>query len=182
MFFVKRIRKNKMKAYLSKNDFISESFYIDPFNLERIFKDNTFTRLRIKNIKVGKIIMPYPGAYIKLEESPVYKFLSGEENDINNYAYYCEKYGKANSNRTVDSYKTLINEFTVGSYDINRGIIVVNQANVLLDGQHRSCLLLNKYGRNHIIQVLEVSDVRCTLVSRLIILKDIILRKKITSI
>ena len=66
-----------MKEYLTVEDFYSDEFYIDSFNLERIFRANTFLSYRLKKIAVEKIIMAYPGAYIKLNESPVYKYLGG---------------------------------------------------------------------------------------------------------
>ena len=171
-----------MKKYLTKADFINKNFYIDSFNLDRIFKENTFTSYRIKVVPVGHIIMPYPGSYIRLEESPVYKYLNKTTESKNNYELYCQKYGKLNKNRTVEKYESLINELSSYDYDINKGIIVVNQANVLLDGQHRSCLLLKLHGTDYNIPVLEVTDKRCTMLRRIIILKDLFLHKKITEI
>ena len=171
-----------MRKYLTKDDFFEKDFYIDSFNLDRIFKEDSFLSYKIKIISVGRIIMPYPGAYIKVGESPVYQFLNGNHESEEKYKLYCKKYGKFNPNRTVDNYKELINDFSLEDYDIKKGVIIVNQANVLLDGQHRSCLILKKYGKNHKIQVLEITDKDCTFHTRIRIMKDLIMHKKITEI
>ena len=171
-----------MKKYLTKIDFENQNFYIDPFNLDRIFKENTFISYRVKKVPLGKIIMRYPGAYIRLKESPVYKYLDGSINTAENYKMYCKKYGKHNKNRTVEKYDELINDLSLNEYDIKKGIIVVNQLNVLLDGQHRSCLLLKRYGEKFKVPVLIIRDKRCTIVTQLRLMKDLMIHRKIINI
>ena len=95
---------------------------------------------------------------LRLNETVVYKYLDKNNDSESQYMDYCDKYGKKNPHRNRDAFDSLINDFSVDNndYDPLKGVIIVNQYGFLLDGQHRACLLLKKYGPKKKIPVLKI--------------------------
>ena len=60
------------------------------------------------------------------------------------------------NSRSKDAYNSLIHDREQTPYDITKGAIVINQDDLIYDGQHRSCYLLYKYGPNYKVDVLQL--------------------------
>ena len=131
-----------------------DRFFIDKFNYNRIFADLPVKKYEIASIRLGDILMHIEGKNYHLQDTAAYQYLSNTEEATTQYDAYCDKYGKKNKNRSKKSYDDLIEQFE--DYDIKKGAIFVNQYNMLLDGQHRSCLMLKKYGPDHVVEVVRV--------------------------
>lgn len=80
-------------------------FYIDDFNLNRIYKQN-IVKYTVKKINIGSIIRIYRGKIIELYQTDVYKYLSGKDDDKVSYDSYCERINM--SRRSPEEYDKLI--------------------------------------------------------------------------
>ena len=65
-----------------------------------------------------------------------------------------------------ERYDRLIESINQYGYD-ERHIIIVNERNILKDGQHRACILANKYGEDSYVRVLKIWDLRQILLDAL---------------
>lgn len=128
-------------------------FYIDDFNLNRIFKPNII-KYRIIRIKIGEIVRIYRGRVMDLYQTDVYKYLSGRNEDKKNYNIYCERINMYR--RSSKEFDKLILEMSKSPYDIKKGAIFVDKNNVILEGQHRCCIMLKLYGPDHEISVVQL--------------------------
>lgn len=143
--------------------------YIDTCAI-RLFEDKRFVlddeffyrTLEHKRIKFWEIItIPlntivrkwFDGKCHPLTECPPYKYLLG---DIEVYEEYC-KYHKEHNlpNMTRNRFDKLINSIKNDGYN-PKNIIVINQSNILLDGQHRACCLMHLYGDDYAADVLKI--------------------------
>lgn len=91
-------------------------------------------------------------------EGAPYKYIS--EGDISGYERYCE-FHKDNGLplMTKERFDGLIESIDKDGYD-ERYISIIDDQNVLLDGQHRICILANKYGVESYIRVLKIWDIK----------------------
>jgi len=118
---------------------------------------NHFALIRIK---VGDIKRRWGDKVYSLTECSPYKYLETRDEKI--YQKYIQKHinlGLANVNTAWDiqSFLKLEKSIQKNGYDPTKSVIVVNQDNIILDGQHRSCLLLYQYGKDYEIPVIQVS-------------------------
>lgn len=154
-----RLRKD---IHLGKN-------YADTCAL-RLLEDNRFTlddeffyrSLEHRKVKSWEIIhIPlntiirkwFDGTYYSLTECAPYKYLKG---DVEVYDEYC-KYHHDNNlpDMTRNRFNKLIKSIKNDGYN-PKNIIVINQSNILLDGQHRACCLMHLYGEDYATDVLKI--------------------------
>ncbi len=108
-----------------------------------------------KNISLGEIrreLIPH-SEYITLSETLPYKYIISRDESL--YKEYCE-YNKRTWNNDEMSKKRFDNLIDSLEREGNKNTnnIVVFDNNIIWDGQHRCCWLLNQYGENHVIKVL----------------------------
>lgn len=136
---------------VSKEQIVEDSrFFIDEFNLNRIYNEK-LQSYSVEKISVGRILRQYGKKIMPLYETDVYKFLSQSEKSIVAYRQYCDNIGM--ERRSIANYNSLIEQIKADGYDILKGAIFINQHNLILEGQHRSCILLQQYGPSYCIDV-----------------------------
>ena len=118
---------------------------------------NTFSLTRIK---VGNIKREWNGKVYSLTECSPYKYLQTRDEKI--YQKYVQKHidmGFVGTNTAwnIQPFLDLEKSILKNGYDPTKSVIVINQDNIILDGQHRSCVLLYKYGPDYEIPVVQVS-------------------------
>lgn len=135
-------------------------FYIPDEIIEALYKKNPPESYKIVEMKVGKIRRAVDGVITTLYDTINYRFLiSPDDPQIkNSYIEYCNdiKNTHDNSSRSIGTFENVEKDISSADYDINKGVIIVNQYNFVQDGLHRSCVLLKKYGPNHKIKVLKI--------------------------
>jgi hypothetical protein len=93
-----------------------------------------------------------------LLESPAYLYLHGQKEK---YVKHIEML-KAQRNddiHTIERFEKFCESLNLTGYDaMNK--IVVNDKNLILDGQHRAAWLMYKYGESHFINVLKIWSYR----------------------
>lgn len=138
-----------------KND---DRFYVDDWNLDKFVAHKAIVKYRIKEMKVGDILRKWNGRIYPLNESDVYKCLekkSATEADYEVYRKNCSN--DDYEHHTLESFQLLQKELDTETYDLKKGAIFVDQFNCIIDGQHRSCILLMKYGSEYTIPVVEIT-------------------------
>lgn len=106
----------------------------------------------VVDIRLGDIRRKWKREAIPLEECHPYKYLKGE---IEQYERYTEenlkRFGFSMSPERFETLKQSLE----GGFD-PLFMPVLEEDNSLRDGQHRSCLLLYKYGPDHVIKALKL--------------------------
>ena len=131
-------------------------FKINPMTLQN-FKKRKLISYQYIEIPIGKIRRHQDGKVFSLYETDAYRYLANPNGETKSqYARYAANpiNQKDHPNRSVEDFDNLKEEFT--QYDPLKGVIVVNQFYCVMDGQHRSCILLNLYGESYRIPVVKI--------------------------
>ena len=132
--------------------FNDNRFFIDDFTRQRLFykTNNIYKNYQFLSFSINKIYMEMETDLLRIEETIPFKYLNNEINTKDLYQKYCTTYGTNNPNRTETSYSELINNLHDQFYSPKKGVIIINQYGILLDGQHRCCILKKMYGEGMI--------------------------------
>lgn len=129
-------------------------FVIDPEFMYRVLEFTRIGRYEVVRVKLGDIRRVWfdDRAY-GLDACAPYRYLSGQEDA---YARYCDE-----NNARQSYFKTTAERFaelreSMAEYDPKRMPVVFGERNIVLDGQHRACILLKKFGPDHEIEVLRI--------------------------
>ena len=116
----------------------------------------SFERIKLKDIK-----RRWKRKLYSLTECSPYKFLQTRDKKI--YQEYVQKHidkGVVSENCiwTVDRFIQLEKDILKKGYDPTCSVIVIDQDNVVIDGQHRAIILLYHYGEDYEIPIVRVSQ------------------------
>lgn len=139
-----------------------DRFYIDEWNLDKFVAHKKIRKYRIKYIQLGSILRNLNKEIYELSKTDVYRYLEQDvvtEKDYEQYRRLCS--GDDYIHHTLKSFQDLQEQLENTEYDIKKGAVVIDQFRCIIDGQHRSCILLKKYGPAYEIPVVQVvySDV-----------------------
>ncbi len=143
----------KIKKYDALNLYKNNNILIDGNFFYRVLERQLIEKYTIEKIRLGDIRRYFNGKYYSLESCAPYRYLLGYH-----YEYY--KYSEYHIDNnlplmTKKRFDELINNIESNGYD-KRNLPIINQDNVIQDGQHRSCYLLFKYGPDYEIEVLKI--------------------------
>lgn len=152
MYIIKCSHTAKKMSVLSNlkikfdKDFISK-------NNDLYFYTYKKTVMKLKNLKCSLLTKDGWHTY-KLKDSPEYKFLQGDQQA---YIDYCDyKNPRVNGEiHSVQRFNNLLASLEANGFDKD-SYILVNQDNIIIDGKHRACWLLHKYGKHKKIKVLKI--------------------------
>ena len=134
-------------------------FFINSVTLSDILMRVNIKRYELRQVKIGTLRHNY-GKLMAIYETIPYKYLDNptDEKCINDYLEYCKipSAKKDNPDRSIDCYNKLRNRFSEEEYNIQKGVIVIDQFYNIQEGLHRSCILFKKYGTKHKVQVLQI--------------------------
>ena len=132
------------KKYVLNDDFVY-------YSLEGNFIKN----YKIEKMRLSEIRREWYGEYFKLEECAPYKYLKG---DKKSYREYCKYHIENNLPlMTEERFNKLIKSINEKGYISKYPLVIKADDNSIMDGQHRACILLNKYGKDYEIEVLKIS-------------------------
>ncbi len=143
-------------AYITKEELINDKrFYIDERNIERLMH-RPILRYEVKRKKIGTLLRTRANTnkIVTLYQTRVYAYLKGTPKGVKEYDEYIDICNVSFRNRAA--YDSLIVDMEKTPYDITKGAIVINQDDLIYDGQHRSCYLLHKFGPNYNVDVLQL--------------------------
>jgi len=128
---------------------LDDEFFYSFLEMRRVQK------YEIVQIALGDINRYWKGKFYKLWEVSPYKYLDGDNEAYRNYCEVNQKVSPASPQMSVERYEALRRSIEKNDFD-ERYMPVIDRQNGILDGQHRSCLLLHKYGREHLVTVLRL--------------------------
>lgn len=162
----KRIYRRVLKLFFTRQPYQKllddNEHALDPEFFESLKSlDYRFYKKKVVTIKLGDMSVLLLGNdgfnSSPLDQSPAFKFLQGEKAV---YRAYCQFKSSRLAGtagdiaHSVERFEQLVEKLEKG-YDENY-VIVVNWKNEILDGQHRACFLLHKYGAQHKVPVLQI--------------------------
>lgn len=132
-------------------------FHIDPEVLEVLVK-RPISSYKLDTIPVGRIHRLWGHRVFSLYKTKPYTYLKAEDkSEVREmYQNYCQIAKVDKAERSEKTFENLIDTFDESVYDVHKGIIIVDQYDFIVDGQHRSCILLKNYGEAQPVQVLRV--------------------------
>lgn len=138
----------------------------DDFAL-RYVEHTPIDKYEIIDIKINNINKNINNKIKTLEECYPFLLLNGNTKEYTkkclkyrrtDYMMYSQKeFEKICKKECVQRYKQLIKNIDINNYN-KKQLIVINQNNSILDGQHRACYLLKKFGPNYKIRVLKIYE------------------------
>jgi len=137
-----------------------ERFSADTTATKVVFKHNYITSYDVTHIKLGDIRRYANKRLSSIEDTSLYQLCCNPYNKELRQAYeeYCgvDQNSLDNSDRSLKLFLSMINMFRNTDYSINEGAIIVDQYNCIVDGFHRTCILLKEYGPDYNIDVVKV--------------------------
>lgn len=151
-----------LKAYIKFKQKYNITLPVDICDVGNVFV--------LDKIKVGDIRREWDNKIYRLNEVSPFKYLQTRDKQIyknyvkkheKSYNEYIKKCGIKNAQRiedvwTSDSMDKLIESIEKEGYLPSKMCICVDENNIILDGQHRSCCILYLYGEDYIIDVCRV--------------------------
>ena len=109
---------------------------------------------RIDFVKLKDIKREWLGKYYSLDELSPYKYLEG--GGIDRYQNYCKVNKELHGfDMSKERFDNLIHSIEDKSFD-SMYLPILNQDNVIIDGQHRLCYYLKNYGEEYPVKVLKL--------------------------
>lgn len=149
----------RKKLSITKEDLMQDKrFFIKESEAARIVWNESVKKYLLESVSLGDIRRCLNSRVFSIKETESYKYILDPENEKTRgeYGLYCKENTMEFEKHSVVSFDELIEQMDNEDYDIQKGVIVVNQLNIIVDGLHRTCYLLNKYGDDHKITVLKV--------------------------
>jgi hypothetical protein len=148
-----KIKVYKNKKYSALNLLNDSRFIIDDNFFYRVLENQPIEKYQVERIRLGDIQRFFEGKYYTLDSCAPYRYLLGYHNE-----YY--KYSEFHKNNdlplmTKKRFDDLIESIDENGFD-RKSLPIINQDNVIQDGQHRSCYLLYKYGPDYEVDVLKI--------------------------
>ena len=149
----KSIKQTKLQEILTNKDIYLDKFWTDSWLRHQEIYAYSINQEKITNLYVN-ILFEKGWKKVSILESPVYKYVCGNQKAYEDYMDFKNlQYPDGNVNST-QRYDNLIKQLNQ-KYN-HKSVVVVNGANVILDGQHRACWALHKFGKNAKIKVLKI--------------------------
>lgn len=127
--------------------------------------DNEFYDLEVRHrpivrcefckVPVGCLQSLHLGTRYKMKDSLVFKSLQGKV-PYKQYKDACEKFGDISRRGKSDDYQYEILEWARSSMDKKLWPIIINQKNIILDGQHRACCALLDHGEESLVEAVRI--------------------------
>lgn len=144
---------NKLEELMTnKNIHIDKEWYENWLNTREIY-DYFYQTIKLGDIKCS-YFKETGWEIIFLKEHPAYKYFMGESTSYRDYMVLNELYNPDHVH-SVERIELLERKLNGESYDF-KNILFVDGKNVLMDGIHRACWLLNEYGEDFELEVLKI--------------------------
>ncbi|GHN17423.1 rhamnan synthesis F family protein [Lactobacillus delbrueckii] len=132
---------------------LSENIDFDPEFFYWVL-DNKLITYKFEELPFKKIMYADHGVRMPFIKNAPYRYLKGDVDGYKRYCEYHEKHGLPLM--SIERFEKLRESIKKKGYD-ERYIIIVNDRNELLDGQHRACCLCDQLGEDASIKVLKIN-------------------------
>ncbi|MBO7218785.1 MAG: hypothetical protein J6V40_02290, partial [Clostridia bacterium] len=154
---------------IKRNTYDKELQHYIKYSAKRLLNDDRFsidyeyfyktleTRLvydyEIVGLKISDIKRVWNGEKLPITECHAYKYLMGDKEQ---YYDYCEVNKIRHTfDMSEERFNNLIQSIEKNGYN-NENIVIVDENNILKDGQHRLSVLCKMFGEDHEINVLKI--------------------------
>ncbi len=129
-----------------------------PFDANVLIDDAEIVHVQLKELR-----RKWDGKLYRLEECSQFKYLQTKDKNV--YANYIQKHIDrgilpADADKSTTRFDALVESMEKNGYDPSKCVIVLNSENVLMDGQHRACILLYKYGPDYTVTAIRENPLR----------------------
>ncbi len=150
--YIKSLKKEQ--KYSAMRLLKDSSFDIDYDFFYKVLELRRIKNYEVKTIKLKDIKRYWQGKYYSLTEVSPFAYLKGNKA---RYTAYCTENSQcSNFVMSKDRFDVLINSLDKG-YNVKKMPILNAEDLSLMDGQHRCCYLVNKYGLEHSVKCLLIS-------------------------
>lgn len=160
LFTFRRIHllQQLIRGVLSPQRLLSDDrFEIDHDFFYRVLENRKLLWYRVVRIRLDDIRRLWDdGKSYSLAEVPPFRYLSDPKNGASVYDGYCRANGESHGfDMNELRFKSLIDSIEHDGFD-QKKIPVITRGNFIMDGQHRCCILLHKYGPDYEVTALKV--------------------------
>jgi len=149
----RKIQARSYRRYSSLCLLDDSRFVIDNNCFYRLFENRQIEKYEVVDIKINDIYRIWNDKKIKLKDCAPYKYLLGYREE---YYKYCMIHENSDLPlMSKERYDNLIDSIEKNGFD-DKYIIIVNQDNVIQDGQHRACYYAYKNGLDSTVRVLRI--------------------------
>lgn len=157
-FFKKLFRRRKERKLLAysttalQNDnrfVIDDDWFYKSLETKKLLKYEV-EEMPLKDIRRRWI----DGSVYKLDEVSPYKYLTGDKEAYEKYCILHQLHPNLTT-MSLERFDSLIASMDENGYDPKK-MIVVDPHNMIMDGQHRACYLLHKFGEEYVVKVLKL--------------------------
>lgn len=146
----------KMKHYSGMRLLQDKRFKLDDNFVFYSIEHRLVKKYELKNIKLERIKRRWKRKNIPLTKCAPYLYLVSGDPSV------YEEYGKQNKElykleRDRETFDQLIQSIEKNGLN-EENVVVVNKNNIIMDGQHRCCYLLYKYGRDYEVPCLRIYE------------------------
>jgi len=130
-----------------------DRFIIDDNFFYRLIEGRQLEKYEVIKMPIKDIRRIWNGRKIQIKECQPYRYLMGYTNE---YSEYCDIHEASDLPlMTKERFDALIKSIEEEGFN-SKSVIIVNQDNILQDGQHRACYHLYKYGEDCEVNVLKL--------------------------
>lgn len=141
------------KKYAAVRLLDDNRFIIDDNFFYRLVESRQVDHYEITRIPIKEIKRIWEGKRIPLSKCQPYRYLIGYRNE---YYDYCDFHRDSDLPlMTKQRFDTLIASIEENGFN-DKYKVIINQDNVIQDGQHRACYYLYKYGEDYELEVLKI--------------------------
>lgn len=137
-------------------------FYIDAANMDYLAHLNILN-YEVTRIKIGSILRDYKDGLYTLDKTLPYKAIThpDDSNVQEAYTQYCNEARNqiGTEDRSLNGLHKLNADLQANPYDPLKGVVVIDQYNIILEGQHRSCIMLAEHGPDYSITAVRVKRI-----------------------
>lgn len=157
---LQKLRKKQSKEQQKDAEMLEALLSDERFDIDSEFSYKNLSKRRIESYELTTETIRnikrvwFDGRVIPLEECAPYQYLCG---DTEAYEAYCQYHKEHNLYpMSKERFDGLIRSLEEEGFN-ERNVIVLNQdLNSVMDGQHRLCYLLKKYGKDYIVPVVRI--------------------------
>lgn len=129
---------------------------------DKDLKDRPIAHIERCKIKVGDLRTCLFGLKYPMGESLVYKSLTGDV-PYSKYRKMLDESGDLSHHDAPDNHSKQVEDWVLSDEAISKNWpIIVNPKNYILDGQHRACAYLHKFGENHKVNAVRIYTLPAT--------------------
>lgn len=147
--------------YTGTYKFINDtSFSLDERWVDDFIKSHEIYAYFKEKIKIKDLFCMYFTKQKKWEKRPIGEsncmtFIHGNKQAYTQYNSFKQLYGKGDNFHNIEHFTSLIQTLEQKSYN-HMFPIIVDGENIIMDGQHRACWLLNKFGLEYEIETVKI--------------------------